>query len=278
MSLPELRAFHLATPDGGFRFCVERRPPPDEVCRGDIVHVPAFGEEMNKSRHMVALQAERLAVEGWRVLQIDPLGTGDSSGDFADATWDAWLADVRLAVEWVQRDPSGPLWLWGLRLGCLLAAEAMRESELRCGLLMWQPVTSGKQHLQQFLRMWKMAQVVGKAADHSLSPQHRLDAGQHAEVAGYSISPRLAAGMQGARLRPLALVERVHWCQVASADLLAPTPAFETLRSAWADAGIPVTFAGIEGTPFWQTQEISVVSSLLERTSKLLSSDTGGRV
>lgn len=262
--------------DGGFRFCVLRSPPEGVRSKGSIIHLPAFGEEMNKSRHMVALQAHRLALEGWRVLQIDLCGTGDSSGVFADATWDAWLADVQLAFAWVQRQQTGETWLWGHRLGCLLAAEAIRRFDLRCGLLMWQPVSNGKQHLQQFLRLWKMAQVVGKLADNATPPQQRLAEGSSAEIAGYTLSPLLALGMQTAGLVAVERVTAVHWLQVGSAEMLGPPPAFEALKEKWAAAAVPVSFSAVEGAPFWQTQEISVVPALLECTSELLGATMKG--
>src|SRR5690606_36079591 len=117
------------------------------------------------------------AREGWRVLQLDLGGCGDSEGEFASATWEGWLQDVRDAYGWAATQAGGPVWLWGLRLGALLACEASARFQLDCGLLLWQPVTSGKQHLQQFLRLLKAAQMVGKAGSASegdASPQQRL--------------------------------------------------------------------------------------------------------
>ncbi|THF61614.1 hydrolase 2, exosortase A system-associated [Pseudothauera rhizosphaerae] len=264
-----IQAFHLPVPDG-FRFCVLRAPPAGVERKGGVVHIPAFGEEMNRSRRMVALQADLLAADGWLVMQIDPLGTGDSSGDFGDAGWDAWLADVKLAVDWMRGQEVGEIWLWGLRLGGLLAAEAVRRFDLRCGLLLWQPVTSGKQHLQQFLRLWKAARIVGKAVDETRSPQQRLDAGEPAEVAGYSISPALAGGMQHAALSAVAAVPAVHWLHIGAPGALEPTPAFARLHEAWTAREVPVSFAAVEGPPFWQTQEIEEVSELLARTRALM--------
>ena len=160
MSSSALEAFHLDTP-AGFRFCLARRPAAGAGCRGTIIHVHAFAEEMNKSRHMVALAAEAWARDGWTVLQIDLGGCGDSAGDFVEASWVGWLEDVRLAHGWARAQNDGPVWLWGLRLGAVLACEAVARFRLDCGLLLWQPVTSGKQHLQQCLRLWKAAQGGG---------------------------------------------------------------------------------------------------------------------
>ena len=80
-------------------FCLHYAPA--GASRGAVVHVPAFAEEMNKSRRMASLQARALAAQGWHVLQLDLLGTGDSEGDFGDATWADWMDDVAEARRWL---------------------------------------------------------------------------------------------------------------------------------------------------------------------------------
>lgn len=263
-----IEAFYLASPRGA-RFCVVRRPPAG-TARGVIVHVPAFAEEMNKSRNMVARQAETWAQAGWVVLQFDPRGCGDSEGELAEVVWNDWLDDVRDAHAWACAQGCGPVWLWGLRLGGLVAATAVARDHLACGLLLWQPVTSGRQHLQQFLRAWKMAQVVGKGVRDGESPQQRLAAGEVVEVAGYEISPALAAGLDEAVL-PAAPALAVGWCQVAAGgEPAAPLPAFERLRAQWADAGVKVAYRAVSGPSFWQTQEIEVAPALIEASCSTL--------
>ena len=66
--------------------------------RADVVIVPPFAEEMNKSRRMFALLAERLATLGVGTALIDLYGTGDSEGDFGDARYDVWLDDMTAMV------------------------------------------------------------------------------------------------------------------------------------------------------------------------------------
>lgn len=56
---------------------------------------PPFGEEMNKSRRTLAWSARHFARHGWAVLALDLGGTGDSAGDFGDATWAGWIDDAR---------------------------------------------------------------------------------------------------------------------------------------------------------------------------------------
>ena len=127
---------------GGQRFCIFHRPHGAEA-RAALIFLHPFGEEMNKSRRMVALQARALAAAGCAVLQIDLHGCGDSSGDFGDASWDSWLADVSLAHAWLRTRSAAPLWLWGLRSGCLLAGDAASRLGEPVDFLFWQPVLYG---------------------------------------------------------------------------------------------------------------------------------------
>src|SRR5438045_2789030 len=106
--------------EAGERFCVfyAARGAP----LGSVIYLHPFAEEMNKSRRMAALQARAFAARGYAVLQIDLLGCGDSSGGFDDARWSRWKHDVRNAQRWLSDHAEGPMHLWGLRLGALLAA------------------------------------------------------------------------------------------------------------------------------------------------------------
>ena len=75
-----------------------------------------------------------MAAAGYTVLQIDLRGCGDSSGDFGEAGWSDWVDDVLAACVWLREQNQAPLWLWGLRAGCLLATEVARRDEAVTGL------------------------------------------------------------------------------------------------------------------------------------------------
>ena len=127
-----VRPFFLRSQPGD-RFCLLHAPAQQQQPhKGGIVYVHPFAEEMNKSRRMAALQSRRLAALGYAVLQIDLFGCGDSSGDIADADLDVWLRDLDAAAEWLAGQGHRPLYLWGLRLGALLAAAW--SSQNRAGL------------------------------------------------------------------------------------------------------------------------------------------------
>jgi exosortase A-associated hydrolase 2 len=255
---------------GGQRFCLFHAPQGDQV-RGAIVYVHPFAEEMNKSRRMAALQSRALAEAGYAVLQIDLHGCGDSSGDFADATWQAWVDDVLCARRWLKTRASAPLWLWGLRAGCLVAADVAGQLSEPTQLLLWQPATSGKLVLQQFLRLRLAADMLGGQAKGAMQALHaQLAAGHAVEVAGYALSPELASGLERATLRPCERVQRVEWIELsarADAELL---PASANSLARWQAAGCTVNRQIINGPSFWQTSEIEEAPKLLIATMAAL--------
>jgi len=260
------QAFYLTLPTGslGQRFCVFH-PAGGAVMRGAVVFVHPFAEEMNRSRRMAALQARAFAANGFAVLQMDLLGCGDSSGDFNDACWEAWVADVRQAVEWLAQRAGGPLWLWGLRAGCLLAAEAAAELDRAVNLLFWQPATSGKLLLQQFLRQRLAADLVSGSAKGAISVlRHELATQGRLEVSGYALGIDLANGLEGAALRPVQSVLAVHWLELTQHPSDAEmSPAAMRSIADWRSAGVQVFESVIRGPMFWQTVEIEDAPELL---------------
>ena len=253
---------------GGQRFGLYHAPAAMAgTVAGSVVYVHPFAEEMNKSRRMAALQSRALARAGFAVLQLDLLGCGDSSGDFADATWAAWLADVALAARWLRLRHGAPLWLWGLRAGCLVAAQAAPLLGEPCHFLFWQPPATGKTLLQQFLRLKVAAQMLdGKAAGATDALRAKLAAGQTVDIAGYTLSAALAQGLEQAQLRPLAQGSRSIWLEVSSRSEPALLPATQSAIAAWRQAGHDTHAAAVSGPAFWQTQEIEDAPALIAAT------------
>lgn len=248
--------------------------------RGLVLHVHAFAEEMNKSRRMAALQARALAAAGFAVLQMDLLGCGDSDGDFGDATWAQWVADVVHGCRWLRQRHADaatmPLWLWGQRAGALLAVQAAQQLEGQpCNLLLWQPAAQGKAVLQQFLRLKLAADLLGgqgKAAMEQL--RGALAAGESVEVAGYTLNPALCAGLEQATLQPPATPPgRLEWIDVSPQDDAAPSPAADSHVEHWARSGWAARAQVVKGPAFWQTTEIEDAPALLQATVEALANE-----
>jgi len=253
--------------------------PPDARAQRLVVHVQAFAEEMNKSRRMVALQARALAADGAAVLLPDLLGCGDSDGELADATWAGWVDDVLAACNWAQREllahgsPSGTFdcWLWGHRLGALLAAAAACRLGSAWNLLLWQPVVQGRQAVQQFLRLDGAAALLSKGGDAGRpTAKSLLAAGQPARIAGYDVAPALIDAIGAAQLEPSPLPARLIWLEVGVDAAAGESPAVANALATWRAAGWQVRHERVVGAPFWQTVEIEEVPALIDATRRVL--------
>lgn len=266
-------AFFLPAADAPHsqRFCLYHPPAAGIAARGALIHLHAFAEEMNKSRRMTALAARRLAQQGYAVLQIDLHGCGDSSGDFGDATWAGWRQDIRAARAWLRTRCDAPLWLWGLRAGSLLAAEAAAACDEPVDLLLWQPVVSGRQHLQQFLRLKVAGEMMsGDSKGVMAGLKQTLADGTAVEIAGYMLAPDLAHGLDAAELAPPPRPGRVIWLELSSRPEPALAPASVKCLERWQTAGWQVDSAVLPGPTFWQTVEIEEAPALLDATLDML--------
>jgi exosortase A-associated hydrolase 2 len=251
----------------GQRFCLLHSVEPGLPVQGALVYVHPFAEEMNKTRRMAALQARAMALAGYAVLQVDLYGCGDSSGDFGDASWPDWVDDVLAACDWLRRRTGATLWLWGLRAGCLIAAEAARRSDEVGGLLFWQPVLSGKQHLQQFLRLKSAGEMLsGEGAGILARLKADLARGEPVEIAGYTLSPGLARGLESAELTLPDRAMRVEWLEVSGTQNGGLSPAAAVRLEKWRALGHAVHGDAVGGPSFWQTLEISESPELLTAT------------
>jgi uncharacterized protein len=271
-----MRAFFLDTTDGGQRYCQHHRAQ-GSVKRGQLLYLHPFGEEMNKSRRMAALQARALARAGFEVLQLDLLGCGDSSGDFGDATWQAWLEDALLGCAWLQTQAErAPLWLWGLRAGCLLAAAVAARLESPANLLLVQAPASGKLLLQQFLRLRIAGDMMDGASKGKMAEMRAaIQGGETLEIAGYRLNAELALGLDAAVLSPTAVASgrRLLWLELSPRNDAQWTPAALQAQRRWREAGYAVEAALIQGPSFWQTSEIEEAPALIEACCRMLATD-----
>ena len=130
----------------------EERPATAVLC------LPPLAEELNCSRRAIAVQCQALVNHDMDCFLLDYYGTGDSEGEFAEATLAAWEQDVSAAIEWLRAQGYERLLLWGMRFGGTLAARVLQQSSpgLVDGLLLWQPLESGGRLLRSLMRMRAM--------------------------------------------------------------------------------------------------------------------------
>ncbi len=110
--------------------------------------------------------ADDLAAAGYATLRFDYPGTGDSCDEAAerDGHWTAWQRSVDAAADWLRATTgANRLVLCGLRLGTTLATLAATRRDDVAGLLLFEPVLSGRNYVRQLLLEAEM--LSGKRPD-----------------------------------------------------------------------------------------------------------------
>lgn len=246
---------------------------PEKECTNSpwVIHVPAFGEEMNKSRAMIASQARELADRGMLVLIPDLFGTGDSTGSLSEATWQAWRNEILYLIRWSRTQGADHITLWGHRLGCLLAAD-VSSTEPPDAMLLWQPVHSGRQHMAQFLRLRVAGGLTSGSGETTAELRERLMQGESLEIGGYTLPGCLFQQIESqtlVKLTPDSNI-RVTILEVVSEDCKPVTPITRNLVEQWTQAGVACSAGTATGAPFWMTQELIFLPDLIEKTSTQL--------
>jgi exosortase A-associated hydrolase 2 len=267
-------AFFLSAAEGK-RFCIFHAPHPDKPYLGALLYVHPFGDEMNRSRRMAAMQARQFSDAGYGVLLIDLYGCGDSSGDFAEATWEGWKTDLALAKKWLEERIAGPVGLWGLRLGALLALDFAADfgsavaSEIAT-LILWKPVLDGKAFMTQFLRLHLASEMLAGETKTTGTRELReaLAAGRTLEIGGYAITPALSLAIDALDAKTLApIAVPIHWFDIVGDSGSSASPAVITVAEVWRGQHATLDLTTVIGLPFWTTPELSICPELLHATS-----------
>ena len=143
-------------------------PPHGPVRRGvGVVLCSPFGHEEAHAHRAERHLAEDLAAAGFPALRFDYDATGDSAGDDREpGRVAAWRASIEAAVA-ALREKAGVarVVLVGLRAGALLAlvtaaahggGDGADKAPLADRLVLWNPVTSGRAHLKELVRLHKV--------------------------------------------------------------------------------------------------------------------------
>lgn len=251
-------------------FSLTWQPEGGQPVTGTVLYLPPMAEEMNRCRSHVADTARALAAHGWRCVLLDPYATGESEGQSEEADWDIWAADTAALAEQLAAQ-HGPVVLWGVRSGALLAAEAARRVPQHVQrLLFWQPVLDGALFLNQTLRLRIASQLVHDGAKESTdSLRRQLAEGHTLEVAGYPLPGRLAMALNERKMAALCqgLTLPVCWLEVVAAEGAAPAPASRKAIEAWP---VPVALHTVACPMVWQVHGREDAPGLVDATLRLL--------
>ena len=245
---------------------------PEQFSGNCILVCPPFAEEMNKSRRMMTELAQHLIKEGKGLVIPDLFGTGDSEGDFAEASVTRWMDDLVQTEKWLEEKGWRVESILGIRFGCLLAAYyAESYAKFNPRLVFWQPVLDGRKALDQFLRIRVAASLMADTKETVSGLKAKIANGATVEIAGYAISNRMAKEMEVVNLDN-AINKRsseFHWIEVVrdlnAAVSLPVEKKIEQIRE-----NRKVNFVSVLGDPFWISNEISINHELIDRTVNLL--------
>lgn len=242
-----------------------------------VLMVPPWAEELNKARRLLALQARSLAVSGIGALMLDLFGTGDSEGDFRQATWPLWLENLTAGVEWLRQRRATRVGLLGVRSGALLAKEWMvGQTQATPIAVFWQPTAAGSTVITQFLRLRTAASAFREGTTETVKElKAKLAAGESIEVAGYELNADLARDVAAARLdqAPPTKVVNVHWFELGTVATDSIAPASERVAEQWRSNGIAVTSATFAGQPFWDGNDITESAQLVASTTRAFATE-----
>ena len=118
-----------------------------------VVLCNPFGQEGMRAHRALRQLAMLLAKKGYHVLRFDYRGTGDSALDMEEVSALDWKDDVGVAIDEL-RDMSGAgkIAVVGLRLGALIAAASCVEKKDINRLVLWDPVLSGIEYIDELRR------------------------------------------------------------------------------------------------------------------------------
>jgi pimeloyl-ACP methyl ester carboxylesterase len=159
---------------------------------GVILCYPMGQEYMRIHRTYVEL-ARSLADSGRDTLRFDYYGCGDSGGETTDGTLKRWADDICQAIQMLRAQTGvRKVYLVGARIGANLALSAGAEAEDLAGIVLWEPVVNGVDHIATLLRAHH--DLLASNAELNGYEQRQLP-NCFAELVGFPITKELYDGL-----------------------------------------------------------------------------------
>jgi pimeloyl-ACP methyl ester carboxylesterase len=284
--------------------------PSSKVPRAAILAIQTSGEENNFSRRVMIQAAHRFAELGFATLIFDPYGVGDSAGQTSQMSLKDWRRDLMSISHQIRLRYDVPFYVWGARLGSLLAADLLiSQSDNTSGLLLWSPLAHGRTWVDQLTGGSSLARVISKVKarrsnlldEYRHSPSPESSSTLWTDSVAIPIKEEMSEGsplatyLGGCRYRQSTLEElkRLSLAPVKQESLgstvkvgligivspisaklehgdLRQPPALVTIASNWAQAGYRVFSRAVACEPFWSSGPAQEPVSLYEASEQWL--------
>lgn len=224
---------------------------------------------------MLTLLADALGEGGHHVMLPDFYGTGDSEGEFSEASWSGWLEQLICCIASMQSDYEISRYsLVALRTGALLVADCLQRLPASLEkLVFWQPVIDGDVYLNQFLRIRLASNMLaGDEKVNTQSLKQLLADGDVVEVAGYALTSAVADGLSKSSLKRIdaSSLPETYWIDLVAREGVAPPLPNRNLIETWDEAEVNVQYRAVAGESFWNSAEIVENHELVTKTVDFL--------
>lgn len=232
-----------------------------------VLCLPSIAEELNLARAVLAKQCQSFAAAGTDSFILDYFGTGDSEGEFEQASVDTWLEDSLAVGQWLVEQGYQKIVLLGVRVGALLLAAnqtQLHQALPICGHILWKPVTGGKLFVNQLVRI-KQANAMMSGDSEKVNWRNEILNGNNTEIAGYLLTAAFIEQLESLSIKPdTKWLSQAHWLELASSSV---TPATKRIAE-----GVEAIKVHTLSTPaFWQVPEVFDLPELSELGLSILS-------
>jgi exosortase A-associated hydrolase 2 len=228
---------------------------------------------MNRTRRTVRALLDQAAAAGMAAINLDLRGTGDSSGEFRDASWEGWLDDLALGARWLAEQGCTKIALLGVRAGALLAWDLQGSGRVVAErLVFWQPVLSGKAIVTDLLRARVAAGATAGGAETVGALRSALSRGEDVEAAGYMLTAEFARSLERAVVGPTGTNAWPPgaWFEIAADVAAQPRAAILQAAGRLRSEGARIEVRMQEDPPFWGTVETTTGIGIVPATLQWL--------
>jgi pimeloyl-ACP methyl ester carboxylesterase len=112
------------------------------------------------TQRMMVLGARAAARAGLAAFRYDARAHGDSTGEAGKVTFSDLVEDACAAADRARKHSGASQVIWvGVRLGCLIAAEAIARRNDAAAFAMWEPLHDGGEYIRSVIRAALFCQV-----------------------------------------------------------------------------------------------------------------------